>query len=215
MGLEVIHDPLTLLGRQVEDQAVTSFIAAFSGTLTAEPPDPGLPDRRYFVGEATEIELLADDRNRLQTMFLYLNRYKGHREYRGPLPRGLHTAMTQQEVRQMLGSPQFEREAGEIKDLGRFGRIDRYDFEDCSIHLQYSETHGCIDQVSLAVISAVPERADLQTRMTFIAQLDSIGHDEDGNPHRVDAIRGDQHFMCGDVGCSSSSCARTATSLGA
>jgi hypothetical protein len=50
MGLEVIHDPLTLLGRQVDDQAVTSFIAAFSGTLTAEPPDPDLPGRRYFVG---------------------------------------------------------------------------------------------------------------------------------------------------------------------
>ena len=161
MGLEVIHDPLTLLGRQVDDRAVTSFIAAFSGTLTAEPPDPDLPDRRYFVGEATEIELLADDRNRLQTIFLYLNRYKGHREYRGPLPRGLLAAMTQQEVRQILGSPQFERQAGEIKYLGRFGPIDRYDFEDCSIHLQYSETHGCIDQVSLAVLSAVPERADL------------------------------------------------------
>lgn len=69
--------------------------------------------------------------------------------------------MTQQEVRQMLGSPQFERQAGEIKYLGRFGPIDRYDFEDWSIHLQYSETHGCIDQVCLAVFSAVPERTDL------------------------------------------------------
>jgi uncharacterized protein YwqG len=45
-----------------------------------------------------------------------------------------------------------------------------------------------------------PDCSDCGTRMTFIAQLDSIEHDEDGNPHRMDAIHGDQHFMFGDVG---------------
>jgi hypothetical protein len=36
--------------------------------------------------------------------------------------------------------------------------------------------------------------------MTFIAQLDSMEHDSPENPHRIDAVHGDQHFMFGDVG---------------
>jgi hypothetical protein len=36
--------------------------------------------------------------------------------------------------------------------------------------------------------------------MTFIAQLDSMEHDSRDNPHRIDAVHGDQHFLFGDVG---------------
>jgi hypothetical protein len=38
------------------------------------------------------------------------------------------------------------------------------------------------------------------SRMTFVGQLDSIEHDWDSNPHRVDCLSGEQHFMFGDVG---------------
>ena len=36
--------------------------------------------------------------------------------------------------------------------------------------------------------------------MTFVAQLDSIEHDEDHNPHRVGALSPDQQYMFADVG---------------
>lgn len=36
--------------------------------------------------------------------------------------------------------------------------------------------------------------------MTFISQIDSIEHFEEHNPHAIDCIYGDQHFMFGDVG---------------
>ena len=37
-------------------------------------------------------------------------------------------------------------------------------------------------------------------RMTFVAQIDSFEHDSAKNPHRIDCLSGDQHFMFGDVG---------------
>jgi len=36
--------------------------------------------------------------------------------------------------------------------------------------------------------------------MTFVAQIDSIEHDEQHNPHRVDCLSEKQQFMFGDVG---------------
>jgi hypothetical protein len=49
-------------------------------------------------------------------------------------------------------------------------------------------------------IDETPVCASCNQPMTFVAQLDSIEHDSKTNPHRIDAIRGDQHFMFGDVG---------------
>lgn len=36
--------------------------------------------------------------------------------------------------------------------------------------------------------------------MTFIAQIDSMEHNSERNPHRRDAVGVDQHYMFGDVG---------------
>lgn len=37
-------------------------------------------------------------------------------------------------------------------------------------------------------------------RMTFVAQIDSINHDEPHNPHRVDCLSKEPKYMFGDVG---------------
>lgn len=36
--------------------------------------------------------------------------------------------------------------------------------------------------------------------MAFVAQIDSIEHDEDHNPHRIDCLSNDQQYLFGDVG---------------
>lgn len=36
--------------------------------------------------------------------------------------------------------------------------------------------------------------------MVFIGQIDSIEHDSKRNPHRVDCLSPDKHYMMGDVG---------------
>jgi uncharacterized protein YwqG len=45
-----------------------------------------------------------------------------------------------------------------------------------------------------------PQCRSCNREMSFVAQLDSIEHDDPNNPHRVDALSGDQHYMFGDVG---------------
>lgn len=36
--------------------------------------------------------------------------------------------------------------------------------------------------------------------MTFVAQLDSIEHDDRANPHAVDCLSDEQQYVFGDVG---------------
>src|SRR3990172_1141718 len=46
----------------------------------------------------------------------------------------------------------------------------------------------------------VPKCTDCKSPMTFVAQLDSIEHDEDYNPHAIEALSNQQQYMFGDVG---------------
>ena len=45
-----------------------------------------------------------------------------------------------------------------------------------------------------------PSCPECNEQMVFVGQLDSLEDDSDANPHRRDAVHGDQHFMFGDVG---------------
>jgi len=46
----------------------------------------------------------------------------------------------------------------------------------------------------------VPVCTSCKTEMVFIAQLDSIEHQSDTNPHSIDPISPEQQYMFGDVG---------------
>ena len=45
-----------------------------------------------------------------------------------------------------------------------------------------------------------PTCPDCRAAMTFIAQIDSIHHDDPANPHRIDCLGGKQEYIFGDVG---------------
>jgi uncharacterized protein YwqG len=45
-----------------------------------------------------------------------------------------------------------------------------------------------------------PKCSDCKQPMTFVAQIDSMEHDEKHNPHAIDVLSGQQQFMFGDVG---------------
>src|SRR5690349_4002319 len=46
----------------------------------------------------------------------------------------------------------------------------------------------------------VPNCSDCKEPMTFVAQIDSMEHDEPHNPHAIGSLSGEQHYMFGDVG---------------
>lgn len=46
----------------------------------------------------------------------------------------------------------------------------------------------------------VPTCTSCKAQMTFVAQIDSIEHDEASNPHRIDCLSPTQEYMFGDVG---------------
>jgi uncharacterized protein YwqG len=46
----------------------------------------------------------------------------------------------------------------------------------------------------------VPECPECKASMSFVAQLDSIEHDADYNPHAIDCLSDEQQYMFGDVG---------------
>ena len=49
-------------------------------------------------------------------------------------------------------------------------------------------------------VPEVPKCRECKQPMTFIAQIDSIEHDERHNPHAIDCLSGQQQYMFGDVG---------------
>ena len=46
----------------------------------------------------------------------------------------------------------------------------------------------------------IPKCRECKQSMTFVAQIDSIEHDDSHNPHAIDCLSGKQHYMFGDVG---------------
>lgn len=48
--------------------------------------------------------------------------------------------------------------------------------------------------------AAIPKCPYCKKSMSFIAQIDSMEHDEIHNQHRIDSVEGEQEFMFGDVG---------------
>jgi hypothetical protein len=45
-----------------------------------------------------------------------------------------------------------------------------------------------------------PNCRHCRKEMTFVGQLDSLEHDSESNPHRIDCLSDDQEYMFGDVG---------------
>jgi uncharacterized protein YwqG len=46
----------------------------------------------------------------------------------------------------------------------------------------------------------VPTCPACKEQMSFIAQIDSMEHDEEHNPHRINCLSNQQQYMFGDVG---------------
>ncbi len=46
----------------------------------------------------------------------------------------------------------------------------------------------------------LPKCRECKQPMTFVAQIDSIEHGESYNPHAIDPLSSQQHYMFGDVG---------------
>jgi uncharacterized protein YwqG len=46
----------------------------------------------------------------------------------------------------------------------------------------------------------VPVCEQCKKEMTFVAQIDSVEHESDSNPHSVSAVSPEQKWMFGDVG---------------
>ena len=49
-------------------------------------------------------------------------------------------------------------------------------------------------------VDEVPSCEACEQPMTFIAQIDSVEHDADHNPHAIDCLSDDQQYMFADVG---------------
>jgi hypothetical protein len=153
-----VTDPVLLLGRHVDDAAVQSFLLGAGGSHVREPIDEDLPDRQYVSSDDSGVELSIDPQGYVRVVYLHLDGHESKPGYSGSLPCGLHAGITQREARALLGVPQFAQPARELALLGRYGPVDRYDYPEFSVHLQYSEAAVRLELVTLMVPSAVPGR---------------------------------------------------------
>ncbi len=148
-------DPIDLIGRRIDDPVVEKFLARHEGPHTVEPPDADQPGSRFVTADGSPVELSIDDSDVVRVVFLHLNGHGGKAEFDGCLPHDLLSTHTQDDVRQLLGDPQFARPPIADAILGPYGPADRYDRARYSIHLEYDE-RGTLVLVTVMAPAAVP-----------------------------------------------------------
>jgi hypothetical protein len=150
----VIEDATEMLGRGIDDPAVRRFLEGL-GEVTESSLDEEQGASHYVAVVSAGIEVISED-GVIQALSLYSGLTPGTARYVGSLPLGLAIDSRRQEVRRLLGHPQFEREAADIEYLGRLGPTDRYDGPDFSVALDYDERTEKVTMVQLLLPTAVP-----------------------------------------------------------
>ena len=138
------HD---LLGRQLNAPEVREYLRSLGPVEESSEAEEQGPEH-YTAVKSAGLEILSEE-NVIRVVILYP-------QYSGPLPLGLALDMTRRDVRAVLGEPQFEREAGEVKYMGRLGPCDRFDGSEFSAAVEYEESTGAIRMVQLLLPEAVP-----------------------------------------------------------
>ena len=143
-----------LLGRRLDDPEVRASLQAL-GDVVESTVDEEQELGHYVAVRSAGLELSVVD-GVVQCVHLYAAGRDGYGQFEGPLPLRLSMGMSQSEVREWLGAPQFEREAMDDEFLGRLGPGDRYDYADFSVAFDYAEESRAISFVQMMVPSAVP-----------------------------------------------------------
>ena len=125
--------------------AVASYeMHAFTSNLgTAETIEYG--DLYIWSYPTHGIELTFGEDMKLRAVTLFASGFQGHTGYKKSLPKGLTFSESKEEVRNLLGIPQhcFERRSATNRILPA---VDRFDFEDHSLHVQYGD-NGTIERI--------------------------------------------------------------------
>jgi len=121
----------SLLGCAGDSPAVKTFTSSFQ-------PSDAVERGGSFVQSypADGLELAFGKDSRLISVSLFSPGFQGHDGYKGKLPNELRFSDSRDLVRSKLGKPHhcFEPKAAKNAMLPS---IDRFDFSDCSLHVQY------------------------------------------------------------------------------
>ena len=99
----------------------------------------------------------AED-GRVCTVHLFCEPAQGYSGFAGNLPAALRHDFSRVSVRNLLGPPSLSGELGCSALLGPTNAWDRYDFQNYSLHVQYTLDETAISLVTLMTASRAPGR---------------------------------------------------------
>ena len=92
--------PDTLLGKEIEGDAVTAFLTSLAAT-----PEIDEDDSRIFLDDPRHglVVRAEPSTRRVTAVYLYFAGYEGYEEYAGSLPFGMRPDMTRSQVEAVMG----------------------------------------------------------------------------------------------------------------
>ena len=149
-----------LLGQPLDSAHAQSVLSSYSLSSNS---DPEKQQREKRLGEFTlkdrpqGLVILHDANQKVLTIFLHASGHNDYEGYSGELPGGITLNDNRNAVREELGEPTKSRDEGFTDDvLGPQGPWDRFDFRDCSLHIQYDMDATRIELVTLMAPERVP-----------------------------------------------------------
>lgn len=135
--------PLSCLGNQLSRVQTTLDMHMISEVFDDLEQDE---EQQYSVSSKDgSWEFSLSSTNRIETIFLYLNR--GYGEYEG-----ISSGMSKGDVILLLGVPDSTGEPSVSPILGKYGAWEKYKREDHYLHIEHIDEYNGINKITLMVL---------------------------------------------------------------
>ena len=143
-------DPFSFLRRQLDDLRVDP---ALHGALGPAEERDG---RWRVAAPALGLAFVAPEDRVVSMVFVYCTPIEGFEPYGGPLPHGLKTAMSRDQVRSLLGRPERSGDASRLPVLGDKPAWDRFVVDESRLHVSYRPGSPGISMLTLMTGESAP-----------------------------------------------------------
>lgn len=150
---------LELLGKNIASPEATEALARYPA-LRAEEGGGTAPDEdvRYLRSAADGLQIKLSADGEILALFMMSEGKDGCSEFRGELPGRLNFAAEPEDAIRALGVPASRRPASTYGEY-RLGELLRFDWPECSVHVQFRADHDGIDLVTVMPARLVPGRS--------------------------------------------------------
>lgn len=130
-------------------------LRTFPGLDSAKLEIERIGDQSYISEQSLGLSATLPDHENIGVVQLYSDGHEGYAEYVQTLPCGLSFDMSQERVRESLGSPDVAGDERQVPVLGLIPAWDLFRRDAYDLHVRYDFDRQCIQMISLMVSHSI------------------------------------------------------------